>query len=103
MTRSSSPPLDRFMELHALLERHAAQSVRRYVACKDDDRDLAMRDLPQFRSGPQPIHFIRQIEVRKNKVGLNSASRHQFQRGDTIIRRHHAMPIFLNSPLILTS
>ena len=72
--------LHRLVELHAVLQRDAAQRVGRYVAGQNDDRDLAMQRLPQLRGDLKPVHAVGQIVVGEDEVGADRAARHQFQR-----------------------
>ena len=71
----------------------------RDITGQDDDRDLAMKLLPQLRGDLQPIHAVRQIVVGKNQVGSDRPARHQFQRRGAVRRRRHSMALFLENKL----
>ena len=81
------------MQLHAPLQRHAAQGVRRYVSGHDDDRNIAVKMLAQLYRRRQPVHSVRQIVVRDHEVGLERVPHRQFQRRDAIGSRRYAMHV----------
>ncbi len=76
--------LHRLVELYAVLTRDIAQGAGRYIAGQNDDRDLAMKLLPQLRRDLKPVHAVRQIVVGEDEVGSDRSSRHQFQRRDAV-------------------
>ena len=69
------------------------------VAGQNDDRNLAMKLLPQFRGDLEPIHAVRQVVVGEDQVGPNRPARHQIQRRDAVRRRRHAMALVLEEEL----
>ena len=91
--------LHRLVELHTVLQRDIAQGAGRDVTGQNDDRDLAMKLLPQLRGDLQPVHAVRQIVVRKDEVRPDRPSRHQFQRRDAVRRRCRAMAFVLEDQL----
>ena len=91
--------LHRLVELHAVLARDVAQGAGRDIAGQNDDRDLAMKLLPQLRGDLKPVHAVRQIVVREDEVGPDRPSRHQFQRRDAVRRCRRAMAFVLEEKL----
>ena len=80
-------------------QRDVAQGAGRDVAGQNDDRDLAMKLLPQLCGELEPVHAVGQVVVGEDEVGPDRASRHQFQRCDAIRRCCRSMAFVLEKEL----
>ena len=74
----------RLVELDAVMTRNIAQRACRYVTGQDDDRDPTMKLRTQLLDNLEPIQSLRQIEVRKDEIRPDLASRDQIECGDPV-------------------